>query len=314
MSTTGRFSPIFRTGGSADSAFEKILESLNLARGTAYAAYDLTRTDTAVYVENYAIAKAINDLWESNQRLANQFDPTRMGPYIERWESILGILRVLPDTLEQRKAVIGARIALLANTPIHQAVADLARAYLGDMFVEIVNHTVADNLGGVPGGATVPGGVTLPDDLWFSPIAICAVRSWQVRDKNNNYIYDEKEYIKRITQLSYVLDGFLPAYMLATTFRYIYQGDGTISNGTTYEIIGSGTSFDTDLEAGMTIETVDDNDELQTYTIETVTDATHITVVEPVTTMTGCYYRIFGFFLDYTNNLNNLTFGNDPTT
>jgi len=310
--TTGRFSPIFRTGQNSESPFEQILESLNYARGTAYAAYDPTITDTAVYVENYAIAKAINDLWETNQRLANQFDPLRMGAFLERWEAILGISVNPNDTIDQRKAVVGAKMALLANAPIHQAVADLCQAYLGDMFVEVVNTYASENLGGVPGGATVPGGVNLPDDLWFSPISIIAVRTWQVRDKYNNYLYDERDYVKKINALSYVLDGFLPAYMLCTTYRFLYQGAGTISDGTTYEIIGSGTAFDVDLDVGSQIEVVNDSGDVQTYTVSVITNATHITVVEPVTPMTGSYYRINGFYLDYTNNLNNLVFGVDP--
>jgi len=312
MATTGRFSPIFRTGQNSESPFEQILESLNYARGTAYAAYDPTITDTAVYVENYAIAKAIIDLWESNQRLANQFDPLKMGAYLERWESILGIMVVPTDTIDQRKAVVGAKMSLLANAPIHQAVEDLCKAYLGNMFVEVVNSYASENLGGVPGGATVPGGVTLPDDLWFSPISIIAVRTWQVRDKYNNYLYDERDYVKKINQLSYVLDGFLPAYMLCTTYRFLYQGAGTVSNGTTYEIVGSGTAFTVDLDPGSQIEVVDDANNLRTYTVVTATNPTHVTVVEPVTTMTGCYYRINGFYLDVTNNLNNLIFGVDP--
>jgi len=312
MATTGRFSPIFRTGENANSAFEAILESLNRARGSAYAAYEPTNTDTAVYMENYAIAKALNNLWESNERLSNQFDPTRMGVFIDRWEAILGIPFDPESNTEQRKAIISAKLKILSNAPVHQAVADICEAYLGDMFVEIVNHTVDDDLGGVPGGATVPGGVTLPDDLWFSPISICAIRSWQVRDKYNNYVYSEKEYVDRINKLSYVLDGFLPSYMLATTFRYLYQGAGTVSTGAGYQLVGVATTFLTDLEPGMLIEIVDDNNEVQTFTIVTVDDNTHITTVELPGDITGCYYRIFGFFLDYTNNLNNLTFGADP--
>jgi hypothetical protein len=313
MTTTGRFSPIFRTGQNSESPFEQILESLNQARGTAYASYDITKTDTAVYVENYALAKAINDLWETNQRLANQFDPTRMGAYLDRWETILGIVPNPSQTIEQRKAVVGAKMALLANAPIHQAVDDLCRAYLGDLYVGIINSYASENVGGVPGGAVVPGGVSLLDDLWFSPISVIAIRTWQIRDKFNNYLYDERDYVKRINELSYVLDGFLPSYMLITTFRFIYQGPGTISTGVyDYEIEGVGTSFDTDLTEGDTFETVDDNNELHTYTVAWVNSATSVHVIEPVSTMTGCFYRIFGFYLDYPGNLDTLTFGSDP--
>ena len=152
MPNSGGFANIWRTGESANTPFELILNSLNKARGTAYSAYDTTQDNTAVYVENYAFAKAITDLWESNQRLANQFDPLRMGAYINRWEAILGIFADPTDTIEQRKAVIGAKMALLANAPIDQAVADLCSAYLGNLFVELVHSNASDNLGGVPGG------------------------------------------------------------------------------------------------------------------------------------------------------------------
>jgi hypothetical protein len=312
MATTGRFSPIFRTGQNSESAFEQILESLNQARGTAYAAYDPTRTDTAVYVENYAIAKAINDLWESNQRLANQFDPKKMGAFLNRWENILGIVVDPNNSFEIRKAIVGAKMLLLANAPVHQAVSDLCHAYLGNLFVEVVNSYASESLGGIPGGCTVPGGVTLPDDLWFSPIAEIGIRTWQVRDKFNNYLYDERDYVKKINDLSYVLDGFLPSYMIATTFRYLYQGPGVVSNGTTYQIIGSGTNFTVDLDLGSKIEIVDDANILHTYTISNIADNTHITVLEPVSIMTSCYYRILGFYLDAPGNLDNYAFGVDP--
>ena len=309
MGTTGRFSPIWRTGQNSESFFEQILDSLNQARGTAYSVYDPTNTNTAVYIENYAIAKAIQDLWESNQRLANQFDPLRMSAFIDRWEKILGIVYNPASSIQQRKAVIGAKMSILANAPIAQAVADLCSVYLGNMFVEIVNSYASDNCGGVPGGATVPGGVSLPDDLWFSPISTVAIRTWQVRDKYNNYLYDERDYITKINELSNVLDGFLPAYILINTFRYLYQGVGTISNGTTYQLLGNGTNFTVDLDVGEQIEVVDDNNELQTYTVQTINSNTDITTIEPVTSMTDCYYRIFGFYLDYPHNLDNLTFG-----
>ncbi|MFZ2911471.1 MAG: hypothetical protein WAZ75_00115 [Candidatus Absconditicoccaceae bacterium] len=301
---TGKFSLLFRTGAEADSAFEQILQSLNQARGTAYA----VEPGTAIYVENYAFAKAINDLWISNQRMVNQFDPHKMGVFIDRWEKIYGIT-THSNSLEKRKAVIAAKMSLATNAPITQVVSDLCRAYLGDLFVEVNHYTALDNEGGVPGGATVVGGVTLPDDIWFSPISLISVRTWQKRDKLDNIMYDERQYQKDINDLSAVLDGFLPAYMIVNTYRYTHSQAGTISYGAYNFFVGDGTAF-SGLQHNDKIEVVDNDGNVNTFTVDYVDDDFDVYIIEPIpNNFTGCTYRTSQFILDQAHNLDNEIFG-----
>jgi len=300
----GKFGQLFRTGEEAESPFEQILQSLNDARGTAYS----IEPGTAVYVENYAFAKAINDIWETNQRMVNQFDPHKMGVFIDRWEKIYGIT-THSNSLEKRKAVIAAKMSLATNAPISQVVADLCRVYLGDLFVEVNHYTALDNEGGVPGGCNVIGGVSLNDDIWFSPISLISIRTWQKRDKLDNIMYDEKQYQKDINDLSAVLDGFLPAYMIVNTYRYTYSQAGVVSYGGSNLIIGDGTTF-SGLLNGDKMEIVDNSGVLHTFTVDYVDDNEDVYPMEPVIdNFTGCKYRTSQFILDQEHNLDNEIFG-----
>ena len=80
---------------------EATLNSLNLARGTAY---DTTQS-SVVYAENMAIARALNAGWATNARLGAAFDPQRLtGTMIPRWEKIMAIVPSPTDDDATRRA------------------------------------------------------------------------------------------------------------------------------------------------------------------------------------------------------------------
>ena len=100
----GKYWQYFRCGAQSGTPLERLHKSLNQARGTAYSVSDPTEADgTAIDAKNYAYAKAINEIWNANIRLANQFDPNKMGVFLSRWEKILGLVKIPTDTLEDRK-------------------------------------------------------------------------------------------------------------------------------------------------------------------------------------------------------------------
>jgi len=318
---TGPFSDLFRTGAEKNTATELILQSLNDALGTSYTAnFDgTTQLDTVVGVENLAIARAINDIWESNRRLALQNNPTRMANiFIPIHEQILGIKPTINQSLQERRQFIISKYSIWTLPPTPENVTDFLKQMIPAIFIKVVTNTSGMNEGSVPGGATVPGGVTLPqiDDshdqpMWFSSVNTLKIQVWQPRDHNDNLLMTDADYYNQKTSFYSFLDNYLPAYVNFNSFRYVAYGAGTITTtiGNTL-VVGSGTSFTTTFEVGDTFEGVDDAGNVQEYTVASITDDTHLELVDgaPSNNTTGTY-RILGFILDTPQNLDNEVFG-----
>jgi hypothetical protein len=306
------FNICFRTGAEKGQAIETLLQSLNQELGTTYAAYFPEGTNTIVWVENYTVAKAANDLWESNQRLVNQFDPNRMSVFIPRWETILGLVPGPNDSLTDRKKKIADKFSLWSSPPTFQGVSDHIKNIIGNIFVELEPGDVTQ--GSVPGGAIVPGVTTFPEvdldgsALWFGLGNRLYVRVWQPRDHNDNILMPTSVFQETVKQAHSFLDDYLPTYVDFKVIRYVSKPAGTVTvaaGGTT--LVGSGTSFTTLVATSW--ESVDDNGNLVTYKIASVTDNTHavLSTAAPSSNTNGTL-RIPGFILDDNNNLSNETF------
>lgn len=114
-----------RYGGSRPRV-QIILEALNGARGTAY---DVTET-SPVWVENLAHARAIADVWDTNELLGNQFDPARMSVLLSRWEKIYGLQPAPTDSDATRRARVAAHVSRTGVAPTRQEIADRIAAAL----------------------------------------------------------------------------------------------------------------------------------------------------------------------------------------
>lgn len=218
-----RFSQYFRTGSQEDSAFETVLKNLNKARGNAYSSYQDEDTSSLVYVENLAYAKAISEIYGAAQRAKNQLDPNKMSVFIPRWNQLLGIIPNYDDTIDQQKAVIAIKLALLSKRPINAELENLCRAYLGEYFVEIIHDISSNNQGSIGNNEslTISGGVTLPADTsWHSGLSHIIIRCWQPRTPEGQVLETDFEYDQRVNRLLYVLDDFLPAYVEASVMRF----------------------------------------------------------------------------------------------
>jgi len=214
---SGGFNPApFTFGASKHSVEETILAALNQGDGTG-----LTDEQASYnYAENFAIARAIADVWSTNKRLANQWDANRMTDFLGRWEAILDLHPATTDTPTARRAAVAAKLALAGQPATQQVIYDLAVRVLGSIFVQIANASSTTATASVPGGVTIPGGVTLPDGVWASGIANVAIKVEQPAAMTDQEFYTTAGAI-----LPY-LDGLLPAWVDFNWFREDVLGVG----------------------------------------------------------------------------------------
>lgn len=294
---TGGFqSGPFRTGASQGSLVDTILTSINDSRGTAYAA----EPGTAVWVENYALAKTLADAWESARRFSNQFDPVRLTSFLDRWEALLGIVPPATASLNQRRATIAAKWALFNVVPTGQAATDFLRILMPTIYVATLHTGSTVALGSVPGGATVPGGVTLPDGDFKSSIANLVIRTVEPASMT------DAEFYQTVNAFKPFFDDFMPAHITYDWGRYGLD-QGTISVTALDSIVyGTGTLFLTGVggivNPAEEIEVYDDNGTLRTLVVTSVTNETQLVIQAPIgVSITLKPFKRFGFFLDSIN-------------
>lgn len=137
MPNFGGYSPGAERYGGAVPTLQRVLESLNQNRGSAY---DTSNTSN-VWVENMAIARGVAALWEQNERLSYQNDPYRMGPTLARWEAILGLSPLPTDTPIDRRIRVQARFQRQGQRVFQQYVDDRLLAALGAVYVRSIRLT-----------------------------------------------------------------------------------------------------------------------------------------------------------------------------
>ncbi len=139
-----------RYGGSKP-VVQTILESLNSARGTAY---DVT-AESPVWVENMAIARAIADVWNTNELLANQFTPSKLTVMLSRWEKVLGLTPDPASTEYDRRAIVAERIARAGVPVTYSEVFDRVSAAIAPVTLSEIYHNPTTDPGVLsswPGG------------------------------------------------------------------------------------------------------------------------------------------------------------------
>lgn len=201
--STGSFNPSpFRVGSAAASYYKGILESLLESYGTGLS----NDQDSYVYAEAMADARTITELWLTNQRFANQWDPDRMTDFLGRWMSILGIASDPTDTPRQQRAKVKAKLQLIGKAATTSDFYDLCLELLGDILVSVDNQTADQATSAAPGGLTLPGGVTVPDGDWCSSVSYVAIHI----EKPSTMT--QQEFQITVDAIRPVIDGFLPAW------------------------------------------------------------------------------------------------------
>jgi hypothetical protein len=305
----GSGSIAFRSGSVKNQAIELIYKDLNEARGTAYD----TEEGTVVAAEDYAYAKAIQDLFEGASRLKNQFLPTSMYQFLERWEAIFGIAAVPNATVIQRQNTISLFFQRWSKPPTLATLTYFAQQLLGSTFIKFELYDGMDaGISFTPGGYSIPGGASILDGNWKSYVSFVNVDIWQPQDKYGNKLMDDATYNALYNNFYVFFASYLPAYVSFGSRRYQTAGTGTISgflNGST--IYGTGTNFTSILTKNIFL--IDDSGNPQILKIANIASDTQLTLSLPLTTsVTGCMsyfaYPGLGFLLDSINNLDNLRF------
>lgn len=207
---SGGFNPSPRRSGAAEgSIYEVLQEAVVHATGTAVA----DDADSYAYAESLAYSRAIAALFEAIQRLAYQWDPTRMSDFLGRWEAILGIVPPVGATIADRRRAVGVRFALVGVGATIQGLTDYIVSLIGDLFVEIKNGDSATAVQRIPGGVTIPSGPTIPDGQFASSVAFVGVHIEPTSGMNDQAFYDAAGSLR-------ALDTFVPAWADWGWFRH----------------------------------------------------------------------------------------------
>lgn len=171
MPAYGGYTPGAERYGGSTPVVATIHAALNAARGTAY---DVTES-SPVWVENMAIARAIANVWNTNELLGNQFDPRRATVTLARWERIYGISPAPGATDADRCATLAALVERTGVNANYQEILDRLTAAVAPIPVSI-SHDTPSTSGVIinwPGNWYVQSSGTTPPAL----VAVGAVES-----------------------------------------------------------------------------------------------------------------------------------------
>jgi len=212
MPTFGSYSPFPLRFGGGRPPLEHRVKSILAQLGTAY-----TKDATGlVWIRAMALGRVIWELWESNKRLANQWDPVRMTDFLGRWEKILALPVSPTDSLATRRARVGLTMAR-AGYADRSTLYATCLAYLGSsVFLSIVTTSSADANVWTPSGWPMgqhgsPG--TIPD--WLSTVSHIDVLTTQPSGMSDAEYYSTRASVKP------ALDAILPAW---ATFDIVRDG------------------------------------------------------------------------------------------
>lgn len=210
MGKFGGMTPFPRRFGGGKPRVQIILESLNADRGTAF---DASNSNTTVYVNDMAIARAISAAWGTNQRLANMWLPTRMSTdVLERWETIFNLHPAPTDSEDTRRGRVENLLARFGQGAIHSRLqAELSEA-LGSAFVAVEYISYANAVITVPDG-TYPWGSVAAGAPWSSTTAHILVRMQKPSG------WTEKQFYDAAGQVPLILDPIMPVWTIADWYR-----------------------------------------------------------------------------------------------
>ncbi len=203
----GGYFPSPERYGTSKPDLKFIADSLDRAMGNAYD----TSEQTIAHIENEAYARAIIDVWENNQRMTNQFLPSRLSSFIPRWEKILGLYPKPDETpVERRVRIVEIfdRISQLAN---HTRIYDILSERLGQHFVELREIAVADAIVWWPVNPN-------PIAPWASTVAHILIQT-RLADPINPDAWTEQEFNEAITSIGPILEDTLPAWVTWDWYR-----------------------------------------------------------------------------------------------
>lgn len=235
MPYAGGLSPSPERGGGGVPRLKRIVDSLVALRGTAY---DASTSSSTIYQENLAIARCINAAAEAPQRLANQWDPTRMTDFLPRWEKMLNLSVSPTDTLVARRARVAGVFAQWGQSGLRSRVIDTMTGLLGVNFVALEYASPGDVTAWWPGGSTLfpagTDGVQLAAPAWYSTYAHLRIQVTRLANQT------EAQFQSIASSINPALDAILPAWV---TWDWYTKPNG-FSGSATSGFVLSGTNTD----------------------------------------------------------------------
>ncbi len=204
----GGFHPFPKRFGGSTRRLQRIVESLNSQRGTAY---DTTQS-SYVYAENMAAGRAIDNAWSTNQRLGNQWQSARMTTLLPRWEKILQVYPLTSDTDTDRRVRVATKRARVGTMPTQGAMISELEAAVGDVFEAVEYIDVDDANIHVPDG-TYPFGTVAAGSPWSSTVAHILIRT------SKPAAYTEGQYYEAVAPIHPIMDAIAPAWVTFDWYR-----------------------------------------------------------------------------------------------
>lgn len=212
------FSPFPKRFGGNTSPIKAILDSLNLQMGTGYD----TSINTIVYVQNYAIARAIWSAWALNNMLSLQGQPMKMTAFLNRVENYLNLPVDMSLTDLQRRQRIQDIYSRRGQDVDIQFITDGLTNYLGPVFVQLEFISFANANIHVPDG-TYPWGTVADGYPWYSTVQHILI----LTTKPTNWT--EGQYREAIGRGAKFLDPVLPS---DCTFTFYHAPEGRTATNT----------------------------------------------------------------------------------
>jgi hypothetical protein len=215
MPSFGGFGGVFplRFGG-AKPPLQHRLNAVLAQLGSLYS----NDTTGLVWLRAMALARVLNDAWESNRRLSYQWDPLRMTDFLGRWEAIFTLPVSPSDSLSTRRARVALRMSLAGYIRAGDLYT-MCLSYLGSsVFIGIANQSSSSANVWTPAGwpmGSHPVAATDPD--WYSSVAHVVILT------QTPAAMAESDWRTLISTLKPALDLALPAWV---TFDIIRDGAG----------------------------------------------------------------------------------------
>ncbi len=198
-----------RRFGGGKPRVQVIHESLNAQRGTAL---DTTISTNVCWIENLALARALDAAWSVNARLGHQWDPNRTTDMLPRWERIMRLVVPNGTTDVERRQTLAAHWARFGALVNIGRLSSKLSTLLGDVFVALEFIGYDNAVIHVPDGS-YPWGDVVSGAPWYSTTMHMLVRT-QVPTG-----YSEEDYLAAVGPVFPILDGVLPSWMTWTVYR-----------------------------------------------------------------------------------------------
>lgn len=190
-----------------------IADALGKSLGTAFD----SSLGSTVEVENWGIARALWETFETNRRLSYVADPRRVsGPILVRWERICGLGPDPRDTEPKRRRAFTAHVQRNGFVPFAANIEALLADLLGAVFVAVNRIGVDDAV------TWWPGGTPNEDAPWYSTIMYLPLQTQKPAG------YTEADFLAAVAKIHPLLDAVMPSHMTWAWYRNdpAHAGDG----------------------------------------------------------------------------------------